>query len=382
MKPRLLITLLLLASCFATDKPAAKPVEKPVPLLPQVFAQWQKTAPKVTTDAAVADPANAAVMKEYHFTDFESATYTKPGRTLKLRAARFADKTGAYGAFTFYKQPLMIAQQIGDEAASGNNDVLFYKGNVLVEAAFDRVTEMSAAELRELADALPQPAGEATVAPPLPGYFPKPSAVKNSLKYVLGPAGLNAVGAPLTADMVDFSKSPEIALARYKTSAGEATLTLIAYPTPQIAAVRLRAIDAAMNPDPNAHNEREMFASKRTGPIVAVVTGVAPLGEAKSLLASVTYEADVTWNEKTKLTAKDNPINLVWAAIQLTGYLLAGMFTLGILYALGKLALHKYYPQYVRDAGEMISLDLRARPATTEGGAARLPSGSPPGAAK
>ncbi|MBI2678960.1 MAG: hypothetical protein HYX28_09275 [Candidatus Koribacter versatilis] len=382
MRARFLLTLLLVASCFAADKPAAKPREKPAALLPQEFAEWRKTAPQATTDPGVADPANAAVMKEYGFTDFESATYAKPGRTLKLRAARFEDKSGAYGAFTFYKQPQMITQQIGDQASSGNETVLFYKGNVLVQAVFDRITGMSAAELRELADALPQPAGEAQVPPTLPTYFPKPSYVKNSVKYVLGPAGLNAVGAPIAGELVDFSKSPEIALAHYTTSAGEATLMLLYYPTPQIAAVRLREIDAAMNANPDAHSERDTYASKRTGPIVALVTGAAPMGEAKSLLASVTYDADVTWNEKTKLTPRDNPINLIWAAIKLTGYLLAAMFALGILYAAGRIALRKYYPQYVRDGGEMISLDLRARTSATEGAGPPLSSPLPPGEAK
>ena len=58
------------------------------------------------TDPAAADAANAAVLEEYRFTDLASATYTRDdGRTLKIRAARFADASGAFGAYTFYLQP-------------------------------------------------------------------------------------------------------------------------------------------------------------------------------------------------------------------------------------------------------------------------------------
>ena len=71
----------------------------------------------MSNDPAVADPANAALLKEYGFTDFESATYTREdGRKLTLKAARFADASGAYGAFTYYKLPQMLKETIPDQA--------------------------------------------------------------------------------------------------------------------------------------------------------------------------------------------------------------------------------------------------------------------------
>ena len=47
-------------------------------------------SPQIRVDPAAADPTNAAVMKEYRFSDLASCTYTRDdGRTLKIRAARF-----------------------------------------------------------------------------------------------------------------------------------------------------------------------------------------------------------------------------------------------------------------------------------------------------
>src|SRR5579871_4867681 len=98
------LLILLALSCFAVDAPKA-PADGAV--LPKEFGGWQLQGSfQNSKDPATADPANPAVLKEYGFTDFSSGTYTRDdGRKLTLRAARFSDASGAYGAFTYYKQP-------------------------------------------------------------------------------------------------------------------------------------------------------------------------------------------------------------------------------------------------------------------------------------
>ena len=121
--------------------------------LPSSFAGWTRSGSvQSTTDAAKADAAYPAVLQEYGFAGAETVTYTRAdGRKLTVKAARFNDATGAYGAFTFYRQPAMKTERIGTKAASANERILFFRDNILVDADFDRLTEMSAAELRELA---------------------------------------------------------------------------------------------------------------------------------------------------------------------------------------------------------------------------------------
>src|SRR5688572_9250808 len=162
---------------------------------------------------------------------------------MKVRAARFQDAGGAYGAFTFYKRPHMLIEKIGDQAASVNLQILFYRGNVLVEATLDRITAMSAAELRELAAALPQPPAEARGLPSLPTYLPRDGYVKNTAKYVRGPAGVQHIGEPIPNGAADFARGAEVAVGEYETPRGRATLVLIGYPTPQIAAEELTRLE-------------------------------------------------------------------------------------------------------------------------------------------
>src|SRR5882757_6989797 len=159
----------LLGPAFAVNPPAAQTSTQAAPILPKAFGGWEMRGDAVSsTDPATADPTNAAVFKEYRFTDLESSAYAREdGRTLKIRAARFADASGAFGAYTFYLQPEMHKESVGDQGASLNQRVLFYRGQVLVDAEFSQPSGMSAAELRELAGELPRLNGSAGN---LPGF--------------------------------------------------------------------------------------------------------------------------------------------------------------------------------------------------------------------
>jgi hypothetical protein len=324
-------------------------------MLPKVFAGWEQTSKQTGTDPATVDQASSRVLKEYGFTDFEIATYTQDDRKLTVKAARFQDASGAYGAFTFYRTPGMKTETVGTMAASDNEHVFFFRSNVLVMADFDRITAMSAAELRELAAGLPAKSGEASNLPTLPNYYPRTELAPNSAKYVIGPEALSALNAPVPASLVDFSTQPEILLGKY--AANNADFMLISYPTPQIAAGRLRAIEAA-----NPQQQGVTFETKRSGPLVAIVRGQISSSDAKSILARVNYEADVTWNENTGLSKRDNIGNLVIAASILAGVIFLISVGTGAIFGFGRIFLQKIFPkrfQAQSDEASFIKLNLK-----------------------
>src|SRR3981081_4095797 len=117
----------------------------------------------------------------------------------------------------------MSKEQIGDQAASLNSRALFYRGHVLVDAAFSSLSAMSAAELRELAGVLPRPSGNAANLPPILAFVPRRGYVANTEKYALGPLALGALSSPVTAQLVDFAASAEVVLGQYTSPSGEAT---------------------------------------------------------------------------------------------------------------------------------------------------------------
>lgn len=363
------IITIVFAIVLASSSPAA--TQPAQPLLPTQFSGWELQGTlKTSKDPAAADPVNAPSLKEYGFLDFASGTYTRDdGRKLTIRAARFQDTSGAYGAFTFYKQPEMLNEKIGDQASSLNNRVLFYGGNVLVDALFEKLSAMSAAELRELASSLPQPSGGSGKLPGLPAYLPKPSYIKNTAKYVVGPRTLDKLGAPIPSSLVDFATGAEVVLGNYNSSGGEATLMLINYPTPQIAADHLRKIDAARQQNPpqpgdSLTQDSAPIFDKRSGPIVVVAAGPLSESDAKSLLASVNYDADVTWNENTRLTKKDNLANLLVNIIILCFILIGFALIAGVAFGGLRILLKRLFPDRIFDRPEemeFISLHLSER---------------------
>jgi len=355
----------------------ANEAASPSSILPTQFGGWQISGTSRTSnDPAVADPVNAAVLKEYGFTSFESATYTRDdGRKLSLKAAHFGDASGAYGAYTYYKTPAMLIEKIGDGAASMNERVLFYRGNILVDAVFQKLSAMSAAELRELAQDLPLPLGNTRNLPGLPAYLPPQSYVKNTAKYVVGPAALRNLDTPVPAELVDFNAGAEVVVGNYNSSGGEATLMLISYPTPQIAADHLRRIDAARPQDSQPANSAPVananpilqtpIFDKRTGPIVVVAAGPLSQAEAKSLLASVNYDANITWNENTYFTKRDNLANLLVNVIILCFIIIGFALVAGVAFGGIRILARRLFPERVFDRAEnreFISLHLSEKP--------------------
>ncbi len=338
-------------------------------ILPQAFAGWlMQGAPQTSTSAAAADPTNAAVLSEYRFTDLASAIYTRDdGRTLKIRAARFADASGAFGAYTFYLHPEMNKEQIGDQGASLGDRVLFYRGHVLVDAQFSKETPMSGAELRELAGALPRPGGSTGNLPSFIQFLPRRQYIANTQKYVMGPNALAALELPVTAEQVDFGASSELTLAHYQTPSGEATLVLISYPTPQLAAEHLHRIEAAHGVTNSSQNGVSTinglgtFFDKRTGPIVAVASGGISDSDAKDLLGMVNYEASVTWNTPTSDTQVRDLYMLILNIVILCAVLAGLAIIAGVAFGGFRILMKRLYPDKVFDRPEQmefISLHL------------------------
>jgi len=355
------------ATPAAQSAPSSSSSQAPA-ILPQQFAGWQRQGSVETSaDAAAADATNAAVLKEYRFTDFAASTYLRDdGRTLKIRAARFADASGAFGAYTFYLQPGMTKEQIGDQGAALGQRVLFYRGHVLVDALFSKESPMSGAELRELAGALPRPSGSAGNLPSFIEFMPRRGYVSNTQKYAMGPSALAALAPPVSADMVDFAASSEVTLGRYNTPSGEATLMLISYPTPQLAAEHLRRIDAAHQvtqpqADVSTIGSAGPFFDKRTGPIIAIVTGPMSDSDAKSLLGMVNYEASVTWNQATDQHEVKDLYLLVLNVVILCAILGGLAIVAGVAFGGFRILMKRWFPDKVFDRPEQmefISLHL------------------------
>ena len=285
----------------AEKKSAATLVLPPAPetLLPDAFAGWKATTgPKSVSDPGDLDAPIAVALQEYGMIGAATATYKRDGETLALRAMRFTDLSGAYGAYSYFRQNGWPKAEIGEGAASDKNRVLFWKGTTVVDAKFSEVGPTSAGELRELAKRLPTPVGNRALTPPVLAFLPAASIDKQTTHYAVGPVGYVGSGGVLPPALAGFDRGAETAMANYSLMSGSATLTIIDFPTPQMAQAAEKQIGAylkagsqAQPPWPKAlqDSDHRTLAVRSTGPLVAVVSGEAPPDETRKLLDSVFY---------------------------------------------------------------------------------------------
>ncbi|HEX3661780.1 MAG TPA: DUF6599 family protein [Acidobacteriaceae bacterium] len=329
---------------FCATLALAAPVSS-APVLPHAFDGWTAIgAPQGAPPTA----ADAAVLQEYGLSRNSSAQYQKGSNTLLVRAWQFQDATGAYGAFTFFRQPEMHAESIGTAGAVSGDHTLFWTGATVIDATFAHPVPKETAALSALAAELPKASGTQGVAPSLPDYLPKGQLNATSVRYAIGPAAWTRLGSGIPANAVDFSQDAEAVTARY----GAATLTLIMYPTPQIAGGHLRTIDAL----PKSLG----LTAGRSGPLLAIVSGV-PRVQAVPLLHQVKFNDYVTINHPEGYVPETVKVyRLLFGITTLVVLLISAALLLGLFLGGGR-ALYRFArgkPISTVEDEEFISLHL------------------------
>jgi hypothetical protein len=376
-----LLVLAGLASASGTTQNSATP-----DLLPQNFSGWQMVEHHAGTDPAQVDAMNAAALAELGFTDYELATYERNGRKVHIKAARFSNGTGAYGAFTMFTHPGMWAEQVGSSAVVQNGHVLFYKADILIDAVFEKPTVMSVAELRALSDNLPAISGDAASVPDPVKYLPAQSLVGGSSHYAVGPATFSKIDSVLPVNLIGFDKSAEVVSADYHTTSGIARLTVVSYPTPQIAMEHFRGLldwlassnDPKVADEARARSEETHKPSfqgtltlplnadsevtfRRTGHMIVLVSGPISRGEAVSLAQSVNYDAEVR-SLQAPPVASSALTRLIAGCFVLIALIVAVFLVLGFFFGGVPLLMARFFPKWqVKHAQqiEIIKLNLK-----------------------
>ncbi len=79
----------------------------------------------------------------------------------------------------------------------------------------------------------------------LPTYLPAKGLQRDTVRYAVGPLGYQAMGATVPPEIVGFDKAAEVVTAKYE---GKGALTMLLYPTPQIAGDHGRQMEARNEP--------------------------------------------------------------------------------------------------------------------------------------
>lgn len=276
----------------------------PPPLLPTTP---QLAAPDTSAPPIPDKPETPALLKEDGLETTATRTIlasaSKP--TGWVRAYQFVDATGAFAAYTFFRDGARNApapRVNATESLAPTGEVVFLSGVSVVRAHLGLPPDAAAALLKKIEIGLPKIGGRKGLAPLLPTYLPGQALDPASVRYALGPVGYQSMGGILQPDLLGWDKSAEAITGTYAAGphAGHGTLTLLLYPTPQIAGDRGRAVEKSLN-DSGGSARFGTVKMRRLGPLVGITSGGFTPHQAQELVASLHLSQDLSFDKPMPL---------------------------------------------------------------------------------
>jgi hypothetical protein len=335
-----------------------------IPLVPRTIGPWQMQDQPVTgTDPNQVDAAHAAQLKEDGISRFATAHYQHGPASLDVKVIQFVDATGASAAWSFYRastpslRPLKI--KLGAESSASNDEVLFRAENSLVIATG---SHLSPSDLHPLAVGLPKISGPKGLSPLLLTLLPEKGLEPTTVHYALGPASYTATGGVLPPEILGFDKAAESVTANYTGPTDKGVLTLLLYPTPQIAGDHGRDVTTWLNAHPANLGTIKI---RREGPLVLLMTGSFPPEEAQHMIENIHLPSQVTWDKKLAPefhTEVRKTASLLTSILVLSGLLMLGALLLGAFLGGGRAAFRVMRGKPAASEPEFLALGLARGP--------------------
>jgi hypothetical protein len=367
----LVAAVLLGFGCSGAWAQAAKTtlVVPPAPLLPATLGTLKRVAEGDSGDGrggvdAADGAALATTLAEDGLKRFARSDYAEGAGHGTVTVYQFGDASGAFAAYCAFRGPGMrphrsaTEEKLGEDSAEDGKEVLFRSGVNVVQSSFDLRPQSADALRLELIGRLPKAFGPAAQPPLLPTLLPARGLEIETLKYALGPIGYQATGGVLPAAIVGFDKSAEVVTAKY---AGRGTLTVLLYPTPQIAGAHGRQIEAEMNHEGRAAGTVKL---RREGPLVAMTTGAWTAVEAQQMVESVHLRDELTWNKPMppEFHAEvRKTVSLLTSILVLCGVLMLAAVVLALFFGGGRAMVRVMQGKSAATEPEFLRIDLRER---------------------
>jgi hypothetical protein len=379
MNGKKILAIVCLLACFLAGSAVSISAQT---LLPDAFAGWTASATGSQAPASQAEQFagdKAPILREYGLASAERRDYTQTKNSATVTLYRMVDPSAAFGAFTYLREPEMVA--VGSAlttpySAASRQRVVFVVGNLVLDVS-SPITRPEDIDLKALADGL-KPHVDRRPFPEIAQFLPAPGLVKGSERYVLGPRALAEVfpsGSAASKDWVGFGDSAEAIVARYhlegQAKGQDAILLIALYPTQQVAADSYNSLGKwfALNAEADQANGHPIVFGTRSGPLVAVLSGVNARATAVPFLSQIRYGSQVTWNEPSQSYSDPGIGTMVVGAIMGTGAIMVLAIAAGIGFGGFRLLVKFFLPGKVfdrKDQLEILQLGLTSKPIKAE----------------
>ena len=345
-------------------------VMPPTPLLPTsdtlVAASPEFPVPDDSTEAQTILKEDGLTRSERRAALAGTTSRTAVGGWVK--AYEFTDATGAFSAYTYLRMgDNVVAGRARTDARSAGKVRVFLSGTTVVIAKLNLRPEAEDALLNRIDVGLPKVGGRRALAPLLPAMLPADVAGTKldvpSVRYALGPAGYQAMGGALPADILGWDKSAEVAVADYAGHGSKGTLTLLLYPTPQVSGDRGRAIEKAINDKGTA--TFGTVKMRRVGPLVGVTSGDLKPDQAQALVEALHLQQIVSFDKPMPLefhAEVRKTATLLQSILIFTGLLTLAAIVLGVFLGGARAGIRVLRGKSAAADPEFLTINLRDQP--------------------
>jgi hypothetical protein len=339
-------------------------VEPPAPLLPATLGKLARVADGDAgdglgkLDASGLSPQDKSVLTEDGLRRFAESDYAAgASREASITAYRFVDASGAISAYDYFRKPGMRPENLGDNALSSGDELLLRSGVNLVRADFKAGHTAMTELTKELIEHLPKVGGPAGMAPLLPTLLPAKGFAADTVKYALGPVGYAAMDGVLPANVVGFDKSAEAVTAKSKSGG---VLTLVLYPTPEIAGEHLRMIQPAVKQQGAAAGA---VVLRREGPLLAMTSGAWSAAAAQATVESIHLRTEVSFDKPMPLefhAEVKKTYSLLMSIAIFCGIAFLAALVLGLFFGGGRALIRVMQGKPAASEPEFLRIDLRS----------------------
>jgi len=283
--------------------------------------------------------------------------YRTPGSgRLAIEVMVLADSRGAYSLLSLFADARLAQGPPGDYVSAGADDLLVSAGNCLVRIRASAAGDLS----RRVAVSVANRIGRRELKrPTLVGHVPGEHCDSDSARFFMGPKALESFGLPVAGVSLLIPPDAQAVQAVCAMQEQKGTLTLIGFPTIQLAEEYFDA-GAVLNRDPIRNSA---IYTRQTGTLVGILEGNFAPETADKTLGSIQFSYSIKWifdrNSGQGRTIWGVPVRILGTVVRslvFTALLCLISIAAGILIAGGRMYIRKRWGR--ADDSDLIRLKI------------------------
>jgi hypothetical protein len=305
---------------------------KPDDYFPQEseFRELKIVSPEkvITGQSKLANVPNGDLISDVGFQRYVQRNYEfEKSKSLAIQVITLIDMKAAYSLMTLLGISGLNSGPPGDEYFSDHQSIHFSQGNIWVEIRGEGIPEDFIKRVAiSMSNRIGQRPGKR---PALISHLPKAGLDASTLKYFPGFKSFKTYTRKLPVWTRDCGEDMEIAQARYRENGEAGTLSLLYFPTNELA----QDCDSKLTGDFTQNRLSKAYV-KTVGPLVGILEGSFDPESANKILNSIQYSYSVQWIYEKK----EKPSTIWGVPVAILGTVVKSVFFVSILAVLSIVA--------------------------------------------